>query len=158
MIYYSRVAQLRVSGKFLLVKSIIRENFASWKSLKEKSRIGLLKTQFSSTNQKPERRRPFLNWSGKTLSPGALLAVLYFSSCHFFRQFSLPLPLQTINCRNHFYGLTVQCKPNVFLKDLNLHHVVVSPSLLSPFQVCSLIICSINGLNLQICCIRKSNT
>ena len=28
------------------------------------------------------------NWSGKTLSPGALLAVLYFSSCHiFFRPF-----------------------------------------------------------------------
>ena len=30
------------------------------------------------------------NWSGKTLSPGALLAVLYFSSCHiFFRPFRL---------------------------------------------------------------------
>ena len=26
----------------------------------------------------------FWNWSGKTLSPGALLAVLYFSSCHLF--------------------------------------------------------------------------
>ena len=25
----------------------------------------------------------------------------------------------TINCTNHFYGLTVQCKPKVFLKDLN---------------------------------------
>ena len=24
------------------------------------------------------------NWSGKTLSPGALLAVLYFSACHIF--------------------------------------------------------------------------
>ena len=24
------------------------------------------------------------NWPGKTLSPGALLAVLYFSSCHIF--------------------------------------------------------------------------
>ena len=24
------------------------------------------------------------NWFGKTLSPGALLAVLYFSSCHIF--------------------------------------------------------------------------
>ena len=24
------------------------------------------------------------NWSGKTLSPGALLAILYFSSCHIF--------------------------------------------------------------------------
>ena len=31
-----------------------------------------------------------LNWSGKTLSPGALLAVPYFSSCHiFFRPFRL---------------------------------------------------------------------
>ena len=30
------------------------------------------------------------NWSGKTLSPGALLAVFYFSSCHiFFRLFRL---------------------------------------------------------------------
>ena len=30
------------------------------------------------------------NWSGKALSPGALLAVLYFSSCHiFFRPFRL---------------------------------------------------------------------
>ena len=30
------------------------------------------------------------NWSGKTLSPGALLAVHYFSSCHiFFRSFRL---------------------------------------------------------------------
>ena len=35
-------------------------------------------------NQKPDWRRPFWNWSGKTLSPGALLAVLYFSSCHIF--------------------------------------------------------------------------
>ena len=32
------------------------------------------------------------NWSGKTLSPGALLAVLYFFSCHiFFRPFRLSL-------------------------------------------------------------------
>ena len=33
------------------------------------------------------------NWSGKTLSPGALLAVLYFSSfhTHFFRLFRLSL-------------------------------------------------------------------
>ena len=29
------------------------------------------------------------NWSGKTLSPGALVAVLYFSSCHIF------LPVKT---------------------------------------------------------------
>ena len=31
------------------------------------------------------------NWSGKTLSPGALLAVLYFSSCHIFRPLRLSL-------------------------------------------------------------------
>ena len=32
------------------------------------------------------------NWPGKTLSPGTLLAVLYFSSCHiFFRPFRLSL-------------------------------------------------------------------
>ena len=39
------------------------------------------------------------NWSGKTLSPGALLAVLYFSSCHIFppvfhRPHYLPLSLR----------------------------------------------------------------
>ena len=40
---------------------------------------------FSGTNQKPERWRPFgTYWSGKTLSPRALLAVLYFSSCLIF--------------------------------------------------------------------------
>ena len=31
------------------------------------------------------------NWSGKTLSPGALLAVLYFSLCHIFLPFRLSL-------------------------------------------------------------------
>ena len=31
------------------------------------------------------------NWSDKTLSPGALLAVLYFSSCNIFRPFRLSL-------------------------------------------------------------------
>ena len=41
------------------------------------------------------------NWSGKTLSPGALLPVLYFSSCHIFppiesfpRHYYLPLGLR----------------------------------------------------------------
>ena len=29
------------------------------------------------------------NWSGKTLSPGALLAVLFFSSCHIFKLLAL---------------------------------------------------------------------
>ena len=44
------------------------------------------------------------NWSGKTLSPGALLAVLYFSSCHIFppvqtfpRPHYLPLGLRGCN-------------------------------------------------------------
>ena len=47
------------------------------------------KLVFSGTNQKPERATVW-NWSGKTLSPGALLAVHYFSSCHiFFRAFRL---------------------------------------------------------------------
>ena len=40
---------------------------------------------FSGTNQNSERRRPFgTGLAGKTLSPGALLTVLYFSSCHIF--------------------------------------------------------------------------
>ena len=38
------------------------------------------------------------NWSGKTLSPGALLAVLYFSSCHIFP------PVQTFP-RRHYLPL-----------------------------------------------------
>ena len=29
------------------------------------------------------------NWSGKTLSPGALLDVLFFSSCHIFKRLAL---------------------------------------------------------------------
>ena len=32
------------------------------------------------------------NWSGKTLSPGALLAVLYFSSFHIYFSAHFPLP------------------------------------------------------------------
>ena len=32
------------------------------------------------------------NWSGKTLSPGALLAVLYFSSCHIYFSARLDFP------------------------------------------------------------------
>ena len=39
---------------------------------------------FSDTNQKPEQRRPFGTGLVKTLSPGALLAVLYFSSFHIY--------------------------------------------------------------------------
>ena len=35
------------------------------------------------------------NWSGKTLSPGALLTVLYFSSCHIFP------PVQTFPCPHY---------------------------------------------------------
>ena len=36
------------------------------------------------------------NWSGKTLSPGALLAVLYFSSCHIFFHPFRPFLVPTI--------------------------------------------------------------
>ena len=44
------------------------------------------------------------NWSGKTLSPGALLAVLYFSSCHIFplsRPHYLPLGLGGCTSRSN---------------------------------------------------------
>ena len=57
------------------------------------------------------------NWSGKTLSPGGLLAVLYFSSCHIFppvytfpRPHYLPLglrgwvPVYTIVCVHGLKG------------------------------------------------------
>ena len=47
-------------------------------------------TKFSGTNQKPEGWRPFgTGLVLKTLSPGALLAILYISSCHIFLPFRL---------------------------------------------------------------------
>ena len=47
-------------------------------------------TKPSSHQSEPRTAATVWNWSGKTLSPGALLAGLYFSSCHiFFRPFRL---------------------------------------------------------------------
>ena len=37
------------------------------------------------------------NWSGKTLSPGALLAVLYFSSFHIYFSARLDFPLPPLS-------------------------------------------------------------
>ena len=52
--------------------------------------IGAKKTQVFWHQSEARTAATVWNWSGKTLSPGALLAVLYFSSCHiFFRPFRL---------------------------------------------------------------------
>ena len=52
--------------------------------------IGARKTQIFWHQSEARTVATVWNWSGKTLSPGALLAVLYFSSCHlFFRPFRL---------------------------------------------------------------------
>ena len=52
--------------------------------------IGARKTQIFWHQSEARTAATVWNWSGKTLSPGAFLAVLYFSSCHiFFRWFRL---------------------------------------------------------------------
>ena len=52
--------------------------------------IGARRTQVFWHQSEARTATTVWNWSGKTLSPGALLAVLYFSSCHiFFRPFRL---------------------------------------------------------------------
>ena len=57
--------------------------------------IGARKLVFFWHQSKARTAATVWNWSGKTLSPGALLAVLYFSSCHIFscpfRLFLVPL-------------------------------------------------------------------
>ena len=46
--------------------------------------IGARKTQVFWHQSEARAAATVWNWSGKTLSPGALLVVLYFSSCHIF--------------------------------------------------------------------------
>ena len=46
--------------------------------------IGARKTQVFRHQSEDRTAATVWNWSGKTLSPGALLAVLYFSSCRIF--------------------------------------------------------------------------
>ena len=46
--------------------------------------IGARKLLCFSAQSEARMAMTVWNWSGKTLSPGALLAVLYFSSCHIF--------------------------------------------------------------------------
>ena len=43
------------------------------------------------------------NWSGKTLSPGALLAVLYFSSCHIFPPVYIPFLTKEVSLLYTFH-------------------------------------------------------
>ena len=49
--------------------------------------IGARKLLCFSAQSEARMAATVWNWSGKTLSPGALLAVLYFSSCHIFPPF-----------------------------------------------------------------------
>ena len=51
--------------------------------------IGASKLLCFSAQSEGRTAAAVCNWSGKTLSPGALPAVLYFSSCHIFRPFRL---------------------------------------------------------------------
>ena len=44
--------------------------------------IGARKLKHFSAQSEGRMAATVWNWSGKTLSPGTLLAVLYFSSCH----------------------------------------------------------------------------
>ena len=53
--------------------------------------IGARKLLCFSAQSEGRMAETVWNWSGKTLSPGALLAVLYFSSCHIFLPFRLSL-------------------------------------------------------------------
>ena len=46
--------------------------------------IGARKLLCFSAQSEARTAATVWNWSGKTLSPGALLAVLYFTSCHIF--------------------------------------------------------------------------
>ena len=46
--------------------------------------IGARKLLCFSAQSEARMAATVWNWSGKTLSPGALLAILYFSSCHIF--------------------------------------------------------------------------
>ena len=46
--------------------------------------IGARKTQVFWHQSEARTAATVWNWSGKALSPGVLLAVLYFSSCHIF--------------------------------------------------------------------------
>ena len=63
--------------------------------------IGASKLLCFSAQSEARTAATVWNWSGKTLSPGTLLAVLYFSSCHIFppvqtfpRPLYLPLGLR----------------------------------------------------------------
>ena len=54
--------------------------------------IGARKTQVFLHESKARTAATVWNWSGKTLSPGALLAVLYFSSFHVYFSARLDFP------------------------------------------------------------------
>ena len=57
--------------------------------------IGAKKLLCFSAQSEARSAATVWNWPGKTLSPGALLAVLYFSSCRIF------LPVQTFSCPHY---------------------------------------------------------
>ena len=74
--------------------------------------IGARKTQVFWHQSEERTAATVWNWSGKTLSPGALLAVLFFSSCLIFPPvwtFPCPhyLPLGLRGCHQHGCSLEV---------------------------------------------------
>ena len=81
-------------------------------NLQQAKQVGARKLVFFWHQSEARTAATVWNWSGKTLSPGALLAVLYFSSCHIFppvqtfpRPLYLPLGLRGWMCLfiNHFF-------------------------------------------------------
>ena len=73
--------------------------------------IGQKNTKVSSHQSEVRTAATVWNWSGKTLSPGALLAVHYFSSCHIFppvQTFPRPhhLPLGLRGCKGSIHYIT----------------------------------------------------
>ena len=102
--------------------------------------IGGRKTQVFWYQSEARTAATVWNWSGKTLSPGALLAVLYFSSCHIFppvQAFPRPhyLPLGLRGCI--FLGekvifITTKHRTTILFSHNNLilrKHIIVITSL-----------------------------
>ena len=59
--------------------------------------IGARKTQVFWHQSEARTAATVWNWSGKTLSPGGLLAVLYFSSFHIYLSARLDFPSPTLS-------------------------------------------------------------
>ena len=72
------------SGSYLMIFKSALDNASSKRSPPLWLLIGARKKQVFWHQSEARTVATVWNWSGKILSPGALLAVLYFSSCHIF--------------------------------------------------------------------------